>query len=83
MTVAILCFKPGDIYLVGLRISTQNPSQVSCKSTEIQILDLTNISVLVLLYQTIVLALASITGKQRRVKKTKAGRNRAEKVQEM
>jgi len=46
-------------------------------------LDLTNIRVLVLLYQTIVLALAPITGKQRRVKRTKAGRNRGEKVQRM
>ena len=76
MTVAIPCFKPGDIYLVGLRMSTQNPSQVSCKSAGIQMLDLSNIIVLLLLYQTIVLA-----GKQRRVKGTTAGRYNAEKVQ--
>ena len=44
--VTITCFKAGDIYLVGLRMSTKNPSEVSCISAGIQILDLTNITVL-------------------------------------
>lgn len=82
MTVAIPCFKSGDIYLVGLRMSTQTPSQVFRKSAWIQILDLTNITALLPLYQTTVLAVASITGKQRRVKRTTAGRNSAEKYKE-
>jgi hypothetical protein len=79
--VAISRFKLGDIYHVGLRMSTQNRNQVSCKSAGIQILDLTNIPVLLLVYHTIVLALASTTGKQTRVKRTTDGRNSAEKVQ--
>jgi hypothetical protein len=71
--LAVPCCKTGDIYVVGLRMSTQNPSPVSCKSVGIQILDLTNRTALLLLYQTTVLALATITGKQRRVKRKTAG----------